>query len=537
MKSSADLWKEYCSFYEKPFSIQLEANEALLKEHLQRWGQTAQAKILCPRGCTSIDDVPVTAYSDYQFLAQFKSRMEKSERDVRQMPGEVSWDYYDRIGRAAAEPYQDYVIGEFSFVTKTTGTVGEPKWMIHGSTFWENYRKDVLTATLFSCSDSWGRTRFRLGDKGLNFTPSAPYLSGWGRKASQGIVVDVPPVDVMDSIPDVRRRFFAALEYLEKGHEVNLAGGVAPSVYLMCEYFTSPEHLFKEYYDSMDMGPAKLVILQKWAKAKVAGTSRRARDFLNLKGLMIGGVDTSLYYDYLRAELGVEPFCIYGVSELGLPMFGTPDQKQDLLPNLRSCYFDFRNEQGELKKMEELNVGNTYDLIITSFGGMFARYDVQDTVRVSGKRDDGMPVFSFWGRKNAALYLGGLPLHITEAVMTQVMHRAGLTLSDKWAVTKTLRGREKLLILMENSWGISETEVAKKMIDAMVATNPDLAKYASEFGAGKPEDLVEVEFLKKGAFLRYSMKKAREGYPMGQVKPPKIVVSERQDICDALRSA
>jgi hypothetical protein len=121
--------------------------------------------------------------------------------------------------------------------------------------------------------------------------------------------------------------------------------------------------------------------------------------------------------------------------------------------------------------------------------------------------------------------------------MTQVMHRAGLTLSDKWAVTKTLHGREKLLILMENSWGISETEVAKKMIDAMVATNPDLARYASEFGAGKPEDLVEVEFLKKGAFLRYSMKKAREGYPMGQVKPPKIVISERQDICDALRSA
>ena len=128
-------------------------------------------------------------------------------------------------------------------------------------------------------------------------------------------------------------------------------------------------------------------------------------------------------------------------------------------------------------------------------------------------------------------------MHITEALMTKVMHGAGLTLSDKWAVTKTFRDRERLLIMMEDCWGLSEVEVARRVVTALFAANPDLAAYSPEFSAGEPKDLVEVEFLKKGAFLRYSMRKAKSGYPMGQVKPPKIIVSERQDICDALRSA
>jgi len=87
----------------------------------------------------------------------------------------------------------------------------------------------------------------------------------------------------MDNIPDARRRFFAALEYLEKGHRVNLAGGIAPSVYLMCEYFSNPESLFEEYYHSMNISPAKLYLLQKWAQAKMSARSRDIRDFLDLR--------------------------------------------------------------------------------------------------------------------------------------------------------------------------------------------------------------------------------------------------------------
>ena len=534
MTSAADLWKKYCGFYEEPFSKQLEQNEALLEDHLQRWSKTAQANALCPNGFKSVDEIPTTTYGDYPVMLDFKSNIERLEKTSTRLQGELCWDYYDRIGRTAAGPLSGYLIDDFSFAAKTTGTVGEPKWVAHGSIFWDNFRNDVMATTLLSCSDSWGRTRFQPGDKGLNFTPSAPFLSGWGRKASQGIVVDVPPVDLMDNIPDARRRFFAALEYLEKGHTVNLAGGIAPSVYLMCEYFSNPESLFEEYYHSMNIGPAKLYLLQKWAGAKMSGRSRDMRDFLDLKGLMIGGVDTTLYLDYLRTKLGVEPYCIYGVTELGLPMFGSPDRKNDLLPNLRSCYFEFEDDKGEVVKLPEVKRGNTYKLIGTAFGGLFARYDVGDLVRVTDQRDDGMPVFSFWGRENAIVIIGGYPL-VTEAVAAQVMARAGLSLSDKWAFTKSLEGQEKVLVLMENTWGLPTDEAAKRIFESMGSLVYFFKQYVRQFGITGPEQLVKVEYLKRGAFLRYSMERGRQGHPMGQIKPPKIIPSERQDISDLLR--
>jgi hypothetical protein len=535
MKNSADLWKEYCSFYEKPFDAQLETNEALLKEHLQRWGQTAQAKVLCPKGYVSIDDIPVTTYDDYQFLTQFKSRIERLEKDVTRMPGELCWDYYDRIGHAAAEPYHDYMIGEFSFVTRTTGTISEPKWVIHGSVFWENFRRDVISTTILSCSDYWGQTKFRVGDKGFNFTPSAPFLSGWGRKASQGLVVDVPPIEIMDEIPDTRRRFFAALEYLERGHDVNMVGGMAPSVYLMCEYFSDPESLFGEYYHSTNVGPAKLYLLQRWVQAKLSTRSKDLTQFFKLKGLMIGGVDTALYHDYFRAKLGIEPFCIYGVTELGLLMFAAPDRKADLLPNLRSCYLEFKDEEGEIRRISEVEPTKIYEVIATPFGGTFVRYDLGDMVRVSEIRDDGMPVFSFWGRTHAIVTIFRQP-HITEAFATKIMAKSGLSLSDKWAMSKSFEGREKLVVLMENTWGISEEEATRRIFDAVMMLSSDLRQYAEEFRIERPQDLVQVQYLKRGAFLRYSMRKAKEGVPMGQVKPPKIIPSERQDICELLKS-
>lgn len=152
---------------------------------------------------------------------------------------------------------------------------------------------------------------------------------------------------------------------------MNLMGGIAPSVYLMCEYFSNPGILFEEYYRSIDLGLAKLYLLQKWTRAKFSRRSKNLRDYFNLKGLMIGGVDTTLYADYIRTRLGVDPICIYGVSELGIAMFGSPDRKEDLMPNLRSCFFEFRDEKGEIRKIDEVKLGNVYDLVITSFGGLF----------------------------------------------------------------------------------------------------------------------------------------------------------------------
>ncbi|MGB9622425.1 MAG: hypothetical protein ACPL07_01140, partial [Candidatus Bathyarchaeia archaeon] len=424
---------------------------------------------------------------------------------------------------------------DFSLAVKTSGTTGEPKWVAHSSVFWENFRRDVIATTLIACSNSWGITKFEKGDKGLNFTASAPFLTGWGRRASQGLVVDVPPVSIMDEIAEARRRFFVALEYIEKGHKVNLAGGIAPSLYLMCEYFLNPETLFEEYYKSVELGLAKVYLLQKKTWAKFSKRSRNLKDYFNLKGLLIGGVDTALYADYIKTRLEVDPLCIYGVSELGIAMFGSPDRKGELMPNLRSCFFEFRDEKGVIRKINQIKPGNIYDLIVTPFGSIFSRYDTGDTVLVIDIRDDGMPIFRFWGRKNQVIAIRGFLPRVTEALAVQIMARAGLSLSDKWAFTKSINEHEKILILMENTWGLSESEAVQRIFEAFLAISSDFRHLVIENRINDPHDIIEVEYLKPGAFLRYAMEKGKKGVPMGQIKPPKIIPPERQDICDELR--
>jgi len=536
MVSESDLMKECCGFFELPFNKQLEFNEAALKEHLQIWAQTEPAKVICPKGFNSVDAIPITTYNDYPGLLKLKSDIERLEKTSPRLPGELAWDYYERIGRVAAKSVSNYIIGDFSFITKTTGTTGEPKWIVHGTLFWEHFRLNALAVIMLSCSDSWGSTRFRIGDKGLNFTPSAPYLSGWGRKATQGILTDVPPVEMMDNIADTRRRFFVALEYLEKGHSVDFVGGIAPSIYLMCEYFSKPEDLFKEYYSSVNMGPAKLYLFQKWMQSKISRRSRNIKDFLKLKGLILSGVDTSLYRDYLMTKLGIEPYCAYSSTELGTVMFGSPERKNELFPNLRSFYFEFMDESGELKKITELKKGRVYNLIATSFGSIFTKYNTEDMFKVVDIRDDGMPIFSFWGRRKATLIINKIPWHVTEALATEVMSKAGLSLSDKWAFSKTLEGGdEKLLILMENTWNLTIPEAEKRIFEALSNVNPELRHLIKESGTQEPQEIIKVEYLRRGAFLRYSMKKAKEGQPLGQIKPPKIIPSERQELCEILR--
>jgi hypothetical protein len=219
---------------------------------------------------------------------------------------------------------------------------------------------------------------------------------------------------------------------------------------------------------------------------------------------------------------------------MGLPMFGFPDRKNQLLPNLRSCYFEFLNDKKELVGLKDVKAWETYELLITPFSGLFTRYRPGDMVRVVGFRDDGMPVFSFWGRDNAIITIGGYDL-LTEAIATQVMARAGLSLSDKWAFTKNFEGREKLAVLMENTWGLSEDEAARRIFEALYSLVYCFREYVEKYPVKDPSELIKVEYLKKGAFTRYSMRKAKQGFPIGQIKPPKIIPSERQDITDLLR--
>ena len=80
MGDDEDLWKKYCSFFDKDFSEQVEYSEKKLDEHFKKWQNTNTAKQLCPKGVKKFENVPLTTYDDYPILHEFGKKIEGLER-------------------------------------------------------------------------------------------------------------------------------------------------------------------------------------------------------------------------------------------------------------------------------------------------------------------------------------------------------------------------------------------------------------------------------------------------------------------------
>jgi RecG-like helicase len=82
----------------------------------------------------------------------------------------------------------------------------------------------------------------------------------------------------------------------------------------------------------------------------------------------------------------------------------------------------------------------------------------------------------------------------------------------------------------------SEREAAKLVFETMKKLNPEFRNYVTDFRIKDPFEVIKVEYLRKGAFMRYSMKQGKTGAALGNLKPPKTVTADKSEIADLLRS-
>lgn len=544
MTTNSSLWEKYCSLYEESFPEQMDYNRKRMKLYFQRWKKTALAKSICRIKPKGFKEVPITTYSDYPVLSDFGRRISRvTDRNPRKK-GELFSKYYDRIGEEIGHQLDPYMTEPYFFCTKTTGTTGESKWIAHGETFWKNFFSASIAAAVISCSDDWGETKLRTGDKALNMNAPIPYISGWGALASQTEVEMIPTIEVADNLRDMKERFSLVLRTIEKGARIALGGGIGSIFYMICKYFSEPEVFYREYYTSMGFGLRKILLSLKLLQHRYGKKVRRSTtDLVPLKGVLVAGMEAQLYIEFFKEEFNLDPLHIYGSTETGPLMRGDPDRKTDLVPDLRTSYIELRTEDGDMRDLDELKRGEVYNVVVTPFGSTLFRYDMEDLSRVVDFRDDGMPVFAFEGRKTTVVRL--YDYDVTPNTIVQALSRAGLKSSDKWAVVKLLKPREHLHFLMERTWPYSEAEaeniIFNSLLDAeRTIPHPDetlLRDYVTDFRIKKPSEVIRVEYLKPGAFLRYQMMKAKGGSPIGQYKPPKIIPSERMEIYEALKNA
>jgi hypothetical protein len=542
--NATNLWERYCSFYEKPFSEQMEYNKERAKRYVHKWMDTDLAKRLCQGTPQKFRDIPITSYDDYPMLVEFGRKITNATNTFPRKQGELFKDYYERITHRIGPSLNHYMTEPCYVLMKTTGTTGESKWAVHGETFWKNFVSGAVTSAVVACSDKWGETKVQSGDKAFNITAPIPYLSGWALWAVQTQFKLVPPITVTDNLRSMKDAFLFMFKAIEKGEKIALGGGLGSMFYMICKYFVEPEEFFQETYDSMNFGLRKMLVALKLLQLNLSKKGcKKIVDFIPLKGVTIGGLDSRLYIDFFKKEFNLEPLNNYGSTEVGNLMRGTPDRKSDLVPDLKTGFLEFQTDEGHIRGLDELRKGEVYDLVVTPFGSIFFRYDMKDLFRVIDFRDDGMPIFAFEGRKKTIIRLYGYD--VTTNIIVQALLKAGLRSSDKWAVIKLFKPKEHLHFLMEKTWPYSESEAEKKIFKSLIETEktlpyPDetlLRDYIADFRIYKPSEVIKVEYVKPGAFLRYSMIKAREGSPLGQYKPPKIISSDKMDIYETLRKA
>lgn len=443
-----------------------------------------------------------------------------------------------RIGRMAAEPIRDYLPGEFECFVKTSGTTGQGKWIVHTRTLRDIAANTAMTVLVMACSERAGDTTLSLGDTVLNIVAPPPFVSGWSLHYLQEIhkFKIYPPPHITDRIFDIRRRMWMIMKEVDKMKEkIALLAAATSMLYLLVRYMTDRYSFYKDSFESSSIGLTKLYMLSKLIQTKLFWEPKDMKKILPVKGIICTGYDSKIYDKLFRRNFGVTPLNMYGSSEFGLPMYGTAENKYQLALDLRVGYFEFIDtESGNILDVDELKKGRSYGLIGTPFGSSLVRYRIGDLLKVEDLRDDGMPFFSFEGREGNYLDVYSY-FRITENLAVKVMTKADLISSDKWCFAKLLDPKEHICVLMEKELEVNEEIASERIFKNLLEESEDFRNFVKDFRIKNPTDIIKVEYLKKGAFARYSDLRMKRGTPYGQIKPPKIIPTEKMEIFETLR--
>jgi len=533
-----ELWDKYCSFLFQDFEKQLNYNREKTETYFKKIRNTRLLEAVGAKDAENIKHVPITTYDDYFFLKVFGERIRKLEATIPRNKGENLAEYYMRIGEMAAEPITEYLPGGFQGCVKTSGTTGQSKWVLWTKLFREAYPEIGISPMTMACSERIGDTNLRLGDYVLNMGAPAPYLSGWGMyflRELFGFKI-YPSFETVDKISDIRRRTWMILSMIDKMKEkVAFISTTASLLFLIVKYITDRRSFYKEYYETMDAGATKIYMFLKYIHAELFWEPKSIEKVLPVKGLICSGHDSKMYIDLFKRTWNREPLNMYAASEIGFPMYGTVEDRYNMVPDLRAGFFEFIEvESGDIFNVNELKKGHSYNLIITPFGGCVIRYRIGDAFRVEYFRDDGMPVFSFGGREGYSFDIYGY-FRIDEQLATRVMIKSGLTSSENWCFAKIMEPNEKICVLMEKEHDYSEETAAKIIFEALIDESEDFRNFVRDFKIRNPTDAIKVEYLKKGAFKKYSNLRLKMGLPYGQVKPLKVIPTQKMELFETLR--
>jgi hypothetical protein len=502
------IWQKYCGFLDLSLGEVMEIQKHLLMEQIDLVHDSPLAKRLMPKKPADISEfrrlVPLTTFEDYA-------------------------DYLDGSNEAglAVKP---------CLWVHTSGRGGTFKWVPYTERGIKRFGAYCIALIILACTKRKYEVNIRPGFRMLQNVPPPPYMTGiLARIVPQLLDCRViPPPEEYDSVDFETRIRIGFQMALRTG--VDLLGSMTSVLIKMGERFTESSGQLKL---SRHMLQPQVMwrLLTAWLRSKKEGRPILPKDLWPLKGLICYGMDTGIYKQQLMYYWEKEPLEIYASTETGLIATQAWNKKNmTFVPS--SCFLEFVPESEWLKSrgdqdyqpstvlLDEVEPGQRYELIITSFYGMpFLRYRLGDLIRIVALEDEEagikLPQMVFESRADDLIDIAGFT-RLDEKTIWQAIANTGIKYED-WSIRKEYDNDRPILHLyLEPKQAIAAEDLERLIHQELKSINRDYRDLEEMLGL-KP---LRVTILPAGSFQRYYEMKQKEGADLAHLKPPHMNASD-----------
>jgi len=508
-----ELWQMCCGFTELSLEQFMAIQKRLLLEQMDLLKKCKLGKKIM-RGARPEtveefrEEVPLTTYVDYC--------PELSERNEAMLPMKpLFWQHTS--GRS----------GEYQY-----------KWVPITERFYEEWGKVCTGAAIFATCNGNRQVALREGWKLLYALAARPYTTGFMAEmmAEQAGFHYLPSLEESEDMAFEDRIKEGFKQALSQGMDGFF--GLAGILLAIGERFRSQSNKVS-IIPLLSQPRILLRLIKGIAKSKLARRPLLPRDLWSLKGIVIGGTDSSIYKEKIKQLWGKYPLDAYVGSEGGTIAMQTWDyDTMTFVPNLNFLefipekeYFKWQLDHSYQPKtvlLDEVKAGGNYEIVITSLhGGAFVRYRVGDMVRITSLQNNKLgidiPQMAFESRADDLIDLAGFT-RLTEKIIWQAIENSGVSYED-WTARKEVRETPVLHLYLESKddYITSGSQVATAIHEQLSKLDSDYAALEAMLGL-KP---LEVTLLPKGAFPNYISQRRAEGADLAHLKPPHINPSDR----------
>jgi hypothetical protein len=485
-----EIWTKYCGFLDLSIDEFMEIQERLLLEQIDLLGKSMMGRMLMGDVIpSSIDEfrevVPLTTYKDYV------GYLDSQREDV--LPRKpVTWCHTS--GRT----------GEYKF-----------KWVPYTQKMYDRLAEVVVSAMILSSANRRGDLNLENKDTVLLTTAPPPYFSALVTRATDdhADVRFLPPLD----------------EGEEMGYGERVQAGFKEAMAKGLDYFYGISSVLVRVGQQFEEGGGGGVSLSKdmlnpgfiwrmlkgFTKAKLQGRPMLPKDIWNIKGIMTGGADSSVYRHLIQKYWGRDPVEGYACTE-GALMACQAWNLKGMTFYPENDFLEFIPEEERKKEREdpdytpktvlynELTPG-VYELVFTNFhGGIFTRYRVGDMFEMISLKDEeinvNLPQVRYYARTADVINLANFAF-LTEKDIWLAMENAKVEYNEWIARKEMVEDKAYLHLFVEAGPdnGLGEEEFRGLVKSSLYEVNNDLQEMEDMLGY----DPLKLNILNPGAFQSY----------------------------------